>query len=75
MGFQIIDAEGRTGWSQVTDQDLRNVDHKHRQVSGIVNRGLVDIHKIFQSPELFGIAEIELNLEAEAIIVNQFVIS
>ena len=75
MGFQIIDTEGGTSRSEVPDQDLGNIDHKHSQISRIVNRGLVDIHKIFQPPELFSVAEIEFNLETEAIIVNQFVIS
>jgi hypothetical protein len=46
----------------VTKQDLGNVDQKHGQVSRIVNRGLVNIHKIFQPPELFVITEIELDL-------------
>ena len=75
MCLEVIDTESRTGRAEVADQDLGNVNHKHRQVSRIVNRGLVDIHKVFQSPKLFGIAEIEFNLETEAIIVNQFVIS
>ena len=74
MGFQVIDTEGRTSRAEVTDQELGNIDHKHGQVSRIVNRGLVHIHKIFQPPELFGVTKIELDLETEAIIVNQVII-
>ena len=54
---------------------MRQVDHKHSQIGRIVNRDLVDIHKIFQPPELFGVAEIELDLEPEAVIVNQLIVS
>ena len=54
---------------------MGQVDHKHSQVGRITNRSLGDIHKVFQPPELFSITEIELDLEPEAVIVNQFIIS
>ena len=63
LGFQVVDTKGWTSRSEVTDQELGNIDHKHCQVSGTVNRGLVDIHKIFQPPKLFGVTKIELDLE------------
>jgi len=73
MSFEIIDTESGTGWPEVTDQDLGDIDHKHRQISGIVNRGLVDIHKIFQTPKLFGVAEVEFDLETKAVVVDEFI--
>jgi len=33
----------------------------------IGDSGFFDIHKIFQTPVLFGVAEIELDLEAQAV--------
>ena len=41
----------------------------------IGNGSWCDIHKVFQAPELFGVAEAKLDLETQAVIVNQFVIS
>ncbi len=49
---------------------MGNIDHKHSQIGGVVNRELVNIHKIFQAPKLFGVTEIEFNLKTEAIIVE-----
>ena len=61
--FEVVDTESRIIWSEVTDQDVGNIDHKHSQIGRIVNRELVDVHKIFQSPKLFGVAEVEFDLE------------
>ena len=74
VGFKIVDTESGMSRSNLLNKDVRNINHKHSEVSGIANRKLVDIHKIFQAPELFGITKVEFNLETEAIIVNQFVI-
>ena len=73
VGFEVVDTESGTSWLEVTDQDLGNIDHKHSQISRIVNRDLVDIHKIFQPPELFGVAEVELDLETKTVIVDEFI--
>ena len=70
VGFEVVDTEGRVSWSEVTGEHLCQVDHEHRQIGGIVNRELLDIHEIFQTPELFSVTEIELDLETEAIIVK-----
>ena len=73
MSFEVVDTEKGTGWSEVPDQDVRNIDHKHGKISGIVNGSLVDVHKIFQTPKLFGVAEVEFDLETKAVIVEEFV--
>jgi len=53
---------------------LRNVDHEQRQVEGIGERYFLDIHKIFQAPKLLGVAEIELDLETQAVVINDLVV-
>ena len=73
MSLEIIDAERGISRSKLINQNQRNINHKHRQIGCVINRELVDVHKIFQSPKLFSVAEVELDLETEAIIVNQFV--
>ena len=73
MSLEIVDAEGGISGSELFEQDQRNINHKHSQISGIVNRDLVDIHKIFQPPKLFGVAKIEFDLETEAVIVDKFI--
>ena len=72
VGFEVIDAEGGLGGSELLDEGVRNINHEHSQISGIVNRELIDVHEIFQPPELFSIPEVEFNLKTEAIIVNEF---
>ena len=42
-------------------------------MSGIVNRELIDIHKIFQAPKLFSVTEVEFDLETKAVIVDEFI--
>ena len=42
-------------------------DHEECLVDGIRNSDLLDIHEVFQSPVLLGIAEVELDLEAQTI--------
>lgn len=73
VSFEVVDTESGAGRSEVVDQDVGEIDHKHGQIRSIVNRSLVDVHKIFQAPKLFGVTEVELDLETKAIIVDQFV--
>ena len=47
------------------------MDHEKREMDGIGNGCSLDVHKVFHSPELFDIAEVELDLEAQVIIVQQ----
>src|SRR5439155_8367147 len=46
------------------------IDHEHSQIRTIVNWDPIDHHEILQAPILFGIAEIELDLEAQPIIIR-----
>ena len=53
------------------EQAMGEVNHKEGETSGIGDRGRLDGHKVFESPELFSIAEIKFNLKAQAVIVHQ----
>jgi hypothetical protein len=52
-------------------QDLGQVDHQHRQVGTVVDRRWLDHHEVFQAPVLFGVSEVELDLEAQAIVIDE----
>ena len=41
------------------EQAMGEVNHKEGETSGIGDRGRLDGHKVFESPELFSIAEIK----------------
>lgn len=43
------------------------------KAGGIGDSGFLDIHEVFQAPVLLGIAEIELDLEAQAVELDDFV--
>jgi hypothetical protein len=58
----------------IAHEHLRYIDHKQREVNGIGHGSLGDIHEIFQTPELFGVPEIGLDLESQAVIVNQQIV-
>ncbi len=74
MGLEIVDTEEGASGSEMAYQGLRDIDHEHSQVGAIVNGDGFDIHEILQAPELFGVAEVELDLETQAIVVNELVI-
>ena len=59
----------------MSQKPLGEIDHKEGKANGIGDRRLFDIHEILQAPELFGISEIELDLESELVVVNELVIS
>src|SRR5712692_148305 len=50
---------------------MGHVDQEQGEVSRIVHGGLLDIHKILKAPILLGVSEIELNLEAQAVIIDK----
>ena len=54
---------------------MAEVDHKKRQVDRIGDCDLRDVHEIFQAPILLGITKIELDLEAQAVEFDDFVVS
>ena len=53
---------------------MGDIDHEHRQIRTIIDWPCVDIHEVFESPVLFRVSKIELQLEAQAIIVDQVLI-
>ncbi len=52
-------------------QDVGKVDHQEGQTDGVADSGLRNVHEIFETEILLGIAEIELNLEAQGIVIGQ----
>ena len=56
---------------EASPEAVRNIDHKQRQVHRVGDAGWCDIHKVFKAPVLFGITEVELQLEPQAIIVHE----
>jgi len=54
-------------------QGMRYIDHEQRQVECIGERDFLDVHEIFQPPMLFGIPEIKLDLEAQAVVIDELV--
>src|SRR5437764_12625161 len=53
---------------------MGDIDHEHRQISTIIDWPGVDIHEVLESPVLFRVSKIELQLEAQSIIVDQVLI-
>ena len=50
---------------------MGNVDHEERKADCVGDRSLFDGHEVLHTPELFGVAKVEFDLEAQAIVVNQ----
>ena len=63
MSLEIVDTEEGASGPEMACQGFGDIDHEHSQVGAIVNRDGFDIHEILQAPMLFGIPEIELDLE------------
>lgn len=53
---------------------MRNINHEQRQVGHIGHSCWDNIHEFFQAPELFSILEIKLDLEGQAVKVDQLVV-
>ena len=64
MGLEVKNAEIGFALAVRLEQHRGKVDHEESEIDGVGDSLLRDIHKILQSPILFGIAEVELNLEA-----------
>lgn len=71
VGFEVQDTEGRIILTEGTQEELADIDHEEGQVSGIGDRRWLNVHEILQAPVLFSVAEIELQLEAQAVVVNE----
>ena len=75
VGFQVKNAKIRMGCAEMAQQELAHQNEEQGEISGIGHRRLVGVHKVFQAPELFGITKIEFDLETQAVVVDQLVIS
>ena len=53
---------------------MRKINHEERKVDCIGDGSLFDGHEVLHAPELFSVAEVELDLEAQAIVVNQGIV-
>ena len=51
-------------------QNRCQIHHKNGDVGGIGDGLLTHIHEIFEAPVLLGIAEVELDLEAQAVVIG-----
>ena len=57
----------------VAQQLFDQIHHEQRQIGRIRKACRMGGHEVFQAPILFRVAEIELQLESKAVIVNQIV--
>src|SRR5258706_11619340 len=69
--FQIEHADRRVARADVLQHPFNQVDHEQRQVGSIRYTGRIGDHEILQPPILFGVAEVELQLETYPVIVDQ----
>ena len=60
--------------THVSLETVRHIDHEQRQVGRIGDASGGDVHEVFQTPVLFGVTEVELDLEAQAVVVPQRVV-
>jgi len=72
--FQISDAEIWIGLLKAPQECLWKIEQEECQVGSIGHGCLFDVHKIFQTPILFGVLEIEFDLEAQAVELDEFVL-
>ena len=73
--FEVKNTKARIMFSIRLKHDLRKVDHEKREVDGIGNSLWFDSHKIVQSPMLFGVTEVELNLKAQTVKIHNLLSS
>ena len=72
VGFHVQDARI---WGTLTDGKsalLRYIDPEQRQVRRSGAPWWGEGHEVFQAPVLFGIPEVELDLEPQAIVVHEW---
>lgn len=58
--------------TQVLEAPIGAVDHEHRESGRIGHRWGLNVHDVFPPPDLFGVADVELQLEVEALVVHEF---
>ena len=55
----------------VRPQTVGPIDHAQRQIRRIGDPGGRDVHKVFQAPVLFGIPEVQRDVEPQTLRVYQ----
>ena len=74
MRLEVEDAKVRLLGLPLPPQNLGDVDHAERQIGGIGDGRLFDIHEILEAPVLLGVPEVELDLEAQGVVVDDLII-
>src|SRR5262252_4084457 len=55
----------------ISPETVRDIDHEQCQIRRIGDSCGGDVHEVFQAPVLFGIPEVKLDLEPQAIVVHE----
>jgi hypothetical protein len=71
VGFQVQDAVGWVTRMDVSPEPIGHIDHEQRQMRRLRAPRRGDVHEVFQAPVLFGITEVQLDLEPQAIRVHE----
>ena len=72
--FQIQNTSVGMWPAKIGKLAMRKINHEERKVDCIGDGSLFDGHEVLHAPELFSVAEVELDLEAQAIVVNQGIV-
>ncbi len=70
LGFKVEDAEIGLPVAIRFQKGGRQIDHQQGEVGGVGDGDGRDVHKVFQTPMLLAVAEIELNLETQAVVID-----
>ena len=57
--------------THVSPEAVRHIDHEQRQIRRIGDACGRKVHEVFEAPVLFGIAEVKLDLEPQALVVHK----
>ena len=71
VGFQVQDAVVWITRMDISPEAVRHIDHEQRQIRRIGDACWRDVHEVLEAPVLFGIPEVKLNLEPQAIVVHE----
>ena len=69
--FQVEDAQRRMVVSDRCQEAMGAVDHAHRDGRCMVHSRLLHVHTILHPPILRGTTEVQLDLKAKAVIIDQ----
>ena len=57
---------------EVSPETVRHIDHEQREIRRMRDPSGGEIHEVFQAPVLFGLPEVQLDLEPQAVIVHEW---